>query len=127
MIVRLPFPDPALFPNAKAKAGGRHRSMPAKAAAKADAFYLTKQAAGGWRPADGLIPITIVFMPPDGRKRDWDGMAGAAKHALDGIALALGVDDARFRPVLIDVGEVSKPGAMIVGVGVQIVTTMEVA
>jgi hypothetical protein len=50
-------------------------------------------------------------------------MLAAMKSALDGVAEALGVDDSRFRPILIDVGEVEKPGRVIVGVGVQIVTS----
>lgn len=123
MIVKLPFPDKTLFPNAKASGGGWQAAMKTKAKAREDAFYATKQAAGAWKPGDGPIPLSIVFCPPDKRKRDWDGMAGAIKHALDGVALALGVDDSRFRPVLIDVGEVGKPGVVIVGVGASIVTT----
>lgn len=123
--MKLPFPDSALFPNAKAKAGGRHRAMPAKAKAKEDAYYVTKQAAGPWKPDIGLIPVSIVFCPPDKITRDLDGMLGAAKHALDGIALALGVDDKRFRPILLDVADAAKPGAMIVAVGVSIVSGVE--
>lgn len=121
MIVKLPFPDPCLFPNAKAKGGGWQGALKAKAKARDDAFYVTKRAAGAWRPADGPIPLSIVFCPPDKRKRDWDGMAGAIKYAIDGVALALGVDDARFRPVTIDVGDVGKPGAVILAVGVEMV------
>lgn len=129
MIVRLDFPAPELFPNAKAKSGGRHRAMPAKAKAKHDAFMLAKQAMGDWKAREGLIPISIVFVPPDRIKRDWDGMAGAAKHALDGIAMAIGVDDSRFRPVMIDIVDAKKPGAMLVAVGVEIRTgvNLEVA
>ena len=42
--------------------------------------------------------MTIRFYPPDARLRDDDGIIGAFKHARDGIADALRVDDHRFRP-----------------------------
>lgn len=45
MIVKLPFPDPCLFPNAKAKGGGWQGALKSKAKARDDAFYVTKQAA----------------------------------------------------------------------------------
>lgn len=122
MIVRLPFPSPELFPNRK---NGRawQATNGAKQKAKDDAYYLTKHAMGAWRPADGPIPLSIVFAPPDARHRDLDNCLAACKSAIDGIALALGVDDRRFRPIAINVGAVSKPGAAIVGVGVMLEVT----
>lgn len=122
MILHLPFPDKSLFPNAKLRGGGWGHAIAPKAKAKEDAYYLTKQAMGDWMPQDGTIPLSIVFCQPDKRSRDLDGMLGAVKHALDGIASALGIDDSRFRPILIDAGPVGKPGAVIVAVGVSITT-----
>ena len=123
MIVRLDFPAPTLFPNRK---NGRSyfAAQHAKVKAREDAYTLTKQAMQGFKPADGPIPLSIVFVPPTGHRRDLDNMLAACKSALDGVAAALGIDDARFRPILIDVGKVSKPGAVIVGVGVQLVGVM---
>jgi crossover junction endodeoxyribonuclease RusA len=121
VIIKLDFPASCLFPNAKAKKGW-HAAIKAKVAAREAAFYTTKQTAGAWKPEPGLIPLSIVFCPPDKVRRDWDGMAGAIKSALDGVAMALGVDDSRFRPILIDVGEVGKPGAVVLGIGVSIVS-----
>lgn len=120
MIVKLPFPDAALFPNRK---NGKHwsASQPAKVAAREYGYFAAKQAMAGFSVADGQIPLSIVFAPPDARKRDLDNMLAAMKPALDGIAAALGVDDARFRPVTIDVGDVGKPGAVILAVGVELV------
>ncbi len=65
------------------------------------------------READGLIPMTITFVPPDRRHRDDDGMIGAFKHARDGIADALGVDDRRFRPQYV-FADAEKPGRVVV-------------
>ncbi len=120
MIVKLPFPDAALFPNRK---NGKHwsASQPAKVAAREYGYFAAKQAMAGFSVADGKIPLSIVFAPPDARKRDLDNMLAAMKPALDGIAAALGVDDSRFRPVTIDVGDVGKPGAVILAVGVEMV------
>lgn len=125
MIVRLPFPDPSLFPNRK---NGKHWSAShnAKVSAREGGYFAAKQAQAGFSDKGGAIPVSIVFVQPDNRRRDLDGMLSAMKPALDGIAKALGVDDSRFRPITIDAGPVDKPGAVIVAVGVQIVQTMEV-
>jgi crossover junction endodeoxyribonuclease RusA len=125
MIVSLPFPDKSLFPNAK---NGRHWGgpHPAKVEARLFGWVAAKQAQlkhEAFKDDGGPIPVSIVFCQPDKRRRDLDNMLAAMKSALDGVAEALGVDDSRFRPILIDVGEVEKPGRVIVGVGVQIVTS----
>lgn len=100
--ITLPWPDSALFPNRK---GGKHWAtyQRAKATARMDGYLAAKQAVG----RDPLFltsrtPVSIVFHAPDRRRRDIDGMHGAIKNAMDGIAQALGVDDSIFRPVLID-------------------------
>lgn len=46
------------------------------------------------RPGKWLVHLDIY--PPNLRRRDHDGMEGACKSAVDGIADALGVDDSRF-------------------------------
>lgn len=124
MIVKLPFPASALFPNRRL---GQHwaKTNVSKVWAKDYAFYATKAVIGTYVPKDGPIALSVVFCPPDKRRRDADGMLSALKHALDGVALALGIDDSRFRPILIDVGPVAKNGCVIVAVGVQIVQGIE--
>lgn len=125
MIVRLPFPPSALMPNAK---NGRHWAthQKAKVQARNDGHYAARAAMGDWKPQAGNIPVSIVFLQPDARRRDADGLLGAAKHYLDGIAQAIGVDDQSFRPLLIDVVSGGKaPGASIVALGVTITTSME--
>lgn len=48
-------------------------------------------------PDYGDIPITIRFIPPN-RRGDRTNFPNRMKAALDGIAQALGVNDARFLP-----------------------------
>ena len=119
MIVRLPFPVPGLFPNRKA---GKHwaATQASKVEARETAWALTRAAKGAWIDPGGLIPLSMVFVAPDGRRRDMDGMLSALKPALDGLALALGVDDVRFRPLTLDYERGTAPGGVIVAVGVRI-------
>lgn len=48
-------------------------------------------------PAEGDIPITIRFVPPD-RRGDRANYPNRMKPYIDGIADALGVNDRRFCP-----------------------------
>lgn len=48
-------------------------------------------------PAQGDIPISFTFYPPD-RRGDRTNYANRLKPAIDGIAQALGVNDRRFLP-----------------------------
>ena len=91
--------------------------------AREGAVEATKQAINGFQDDGNAIPVSIVFVSPDKRHRDLDNCLAAAKAQLDGIADALGVNDKRFRPILLDYIEGDKPGAMLVAVGVQIITT----
>ena len=121
MIVSLPFPDPKLFPNRK---NGKHwtTTNAAKVAAREGAEKATLAARGAFIPKGGTLPLSIVFVAPDGRHRDLDNCLAAGKSAIDGIADALGVNDRCFRPILVDYIRGDKPGAMIVAIGVRIET-----
>ena len=108
----LPWPDRALHPNARG-----HWSKRAKAtkAARAGAHVLAIEA--GWNRLTlppGRLHLWIDFYPPDRRKRDDDGLLASMKAARDGIADALGIDDARFvsHPYVRD--EVRKGGEVLV-------------
>ena len=48
-------------------------------------------------PAVGLIGLRVVFQPPSNRRYDMDNCVASIKSLLDGLADALGVDDARFQ------------------------------
>ncbi|MCQ9618374.1 hypothetical protein L1889_18210 [Paenalcaligenes niemegkensis] len=101
--IRLSWPESALFPNAR---GGRHWAsfQKHKEKARTDGYMAAKAAVGIAKPElSHRVPLSITFATPNRIRRDIDGMHGAIKHHLDGIAKALGVDDSVFRPVLIDV------------------------
>lgn len=80
-------------------------------------YALTQNAAKG-RKLSALekYPLCITFIAPDNRRRDLDGCHGAIKHYLDGVALALGIDDSQFRPVRLDYQVGAKPGKVVVRV-----------
>lgn len=98
-ILELPFPRSELMPN---RANGRnYRALSGiKKQVKHDAYMLT--IAAGLKGIKANNGISIMFHTPDKRKRDLDNMLTAMKNALDGVALALGVDDSTFHPITID-------------------------
>lgn len=100
-MVRLPFPPAELFPN---RASGKHwgTTRAAKDSYRDEAFYLTKQAAKAWTPLNAEVALSVTFIQPDNRHRDADNMLAASKHAIDGFAKALGMDDKQFRPLKVD-------------------------
>jgi crossover junction endodeoxyribonuclease RusA len=126
IIIRLPFPLSELSPNRK---NGKYwgSTIKAKKSQREDAFYATKQAANGFKPPDGYIPLSLLFLTPDARHRDLDNLLASAKSAVDGVASALGINDSRFKPILIDFARgTDKVGAMICGVNVTMTQAMEV-
>jgi Holliday junction resolvase RusA-like endonuclease len=90
-----------------------------RAQAKDTAIILTIQAMAGKRRTDLCeeIPVVITFVQPDKRRRDRDNLLAALKPALDGIAIALSVDDSQFEPVTICRQYGAKPGAVRVQIG----------
>lgn len=48
-------------------------------------------------PDSHRIGLWVDFYPPDRRHRDDDNLIASFKAGRDGIALALGIDDKRFR------------------------------
>ena len=128
VIIRLPWQSSSLAPNRR---NGKHwtATHAAKAAARDHAFMigcLAAKAAEGFKAPDGDIPLSILFLTPDKRRRDLDGLLSSMKPALDGIAQALNLDDYRFRPILVDRAPGPKGGAVIVAVGVTIQSFTEV-
>lgn len=123
LIVRLPWPDPKLMPNRKN--GKAWQSTSKVKTEQRLAAYLCTLAAletAGVKEWGEKIPLSLVYMPPDKRHRDLDNLLGGSKALLDGMAQALGVDDSRFRPVLVDSVYCSGEGAVIAAVGIQIVS-----
>jgi crossover junction endodeoxyribonuclease RusA len=93
MSVTLGWPPSILSPNSRAH--WAKRAIAAKKY-KTACWALTLEAKLA-APAEGPIDLDIEFVPPDRRHRDLDNMLSSAKALLDGVALALGVNDRRFR------------------------------
>lgn len=61
----------------------------------------------------GPIRVEMLFHPPANYRYDVDGLQSRMKAYLDGIALALGVDDVHFRPIS-SIGEKHPPYGKVV-------------
>ena len=107
--LELPWPNAVLNPN-----NHKHwkaKMKPAKAQ-KTTAFALTKQA--NLTPfKTHKIHVIVDFYAEDRRHRDSDNFLTALKSGLDGVALAMGIDDSRFIHHAQIVEEISKPPKVI--------------
>ena len=94
-VLELPWPSRDLHPNQRC-----HWAKKAKAtkAARNDASWIA--ISSGVRTYDfaGLneLNVTLVFIPPDNRARDTDGMISSVKAYCDGIADIVGIDDSKW-------------------------------
>lgn len=105
MVVNLPWPDSRLHPNAR-----NHWAVRAKAVkqARMEAAILAR-ASGIRKIRAESLEVSLVFSPPDKRRRDLDGLLSAMKASLDGISDVIGVDDSSWG-ISISRGEVVKGG-----------------
>lgn len=96
--ILLPWPANPLWQNFRG-----HWAVKSKAVAQArkDAYSLSLEAGAKKMPTGEGWSHTLIFdfCPPDRRRRDLQNMPGTQKAAIDGIADALGVDDATFKVV----------------------------
>lgn len=88
----LPWPPSALNPNVR-QHWRKHAS--AKKAYRAACAWTARSQGVTAAPAEKLS-VSLVFVPPDRRRRDLDNLIASMKAGLDGLADALGVDDNRF-------------------------------
>lgn len=95
--LRFDWPDAALSPNARVHHMALHR---ARKKAKNMAWGLTKALMGplhimhgSW---GGPVAVEITFHPSANRAFDLDNALSRLKGHLDGVALALGIDDSTF-------------------------------
>jgi len=90
MIIKLPYPDSRLNPNKRL-----HWAKVAKVKklARNIGWSFTKETIKR-KTFTAPLSVSITFYPPDKRKRDDDNAIAAFKAYRDGIADALGVDDA---------------------------------
>lgn len=113
----LPWPDPKLNPN-RSKGAHWGSTVALRKSARNAAFVLAKQAAKGVTfPMGQEIPMAIAFVQPDRRHRDRDNLLAAIKPNLDGVADALGCNDAQFNPVSLCREYGAKPGHVRITIG----------
>jgi len=113
MMIVLQWPARALHPNSRV-----HWSTRAGATKIAKSFAhwktLERVRATKWAVPNGRLKLCIVFVPPDKRKRDDDGLIASFKAYRDGIASGLGIDDNRFITQAEVSGETCKGGKVVV-------------
>ena len=63
--------------------------------------------------------ITIIFYPPDKRKRDLDNCLSSIKYGIDGVCEAVGIDDYQFVKKLIVRGDPVSGGKIIIKKGID--------
>ena len=115
MIVDLPYPDKALWPNGRA-----HWAQKARQAAKHRAWaYLAalEVKPEAYRHSGETMPVTIRIFPKRyGPVPDKDNIIAASKAFLDGIADALGVNDQYFAAPVVEIDK-ERDGRFAVEVG----------
>ncbi len=111
LVIHLPWPARELFPN---RSNGQHwgKRQPFKVYARSVAFYMSRELSLPNPNFDHAVKI--IVQPPDKRKRDVDGILSALKPSLDGIALALQIDDQHFNPIEIVRADVAQGGCVTV-------------
>lgn len=109
--VALPWPDKALSPNAP----GQHwtKKYRATKAAQRTAWALTLEALGGQKVDWSAVALHWHFQPKTANRIDDDNAEASCKPFRDGIAKALGIDDANFTATR-SIGEPIKGGAVLV-------------
>lgn len=90
------WPPKQLSPNARGHWSVKSRYARRYRAACHARAHNARIAAGVKLQAGQQLSLSLVFCPPDRRKRDDDNLVAAFKSGRDGIADALGIDDSRF-------------------------------
>lgn len=95
--VVIPWPPKNLSPNARV-----HRLARAQSAkVYREAAYTLAKASKLASQGVGSVALEITFYGPDKRRRDLDNCLAAIKSGLDGIADAIGINDAQWRDIRI--------------------------
>lgn len=89
-LIRLPWPPKELSSNSTAKLRDKIR---AKKSYRTACWGLAKQQGIACMPT---AELHFTYSQPDNRSRDCQNMHHPMKHAIDGIALAMGCDDKDF-------------------------------
>jgi crossover junction endodeoxyribonuclease RusA len=112
-LLRLSWPAPALWQNRRSHWAQR-RAAVASYRHEARVIALSQSV----RRIQTTTPrLAFAFHPPDRRRRDLHNLPATMKAAIDGIADAMGCDDAGFRCVWPETwGDVVKGGAVMIEV-----------
>ena len=105
----LEWPDSALLPNAR-KRHWRDK-QPFKEAAREMAF--TNAFNSGLQIGQGKLSARLLFNSPDNIRRDLDNLLSSMKPSIDGVCLALGIDDAKIVCYTVERGELHPGGRVI--------------
>lgn len=116
----LPWPPRSLNPNGRAHWRVKHRDAKI---AKDFAFYATKEARIGVAAGDVPVLVGLTFHPKTATRPDEDNCIASMKAGLDGIALALGLDDQHFRLAAPVIAEPVNGGKVVVTIGSPSPTT----
>jgi crossover junction endodeoxyribonuclease RusA len=111
MTVTFPWPHKDLWPNRGAHWAvlARHRKK-----ARFAGFWLSIKAGVNSLRGSERIEVSVMFVPPDGIRRDTDGMISSIKGHLDGISDAIGIDDSRWIWAAPVMAKPEKPGRVVV-------------
>lgn len=104
--IELPYPDRKLSPNAQKRAW-YNREAARKVAY--DAGVVAAWATGK-KLGPGNYRMTVIFHPPDARRRDLDNLLASMKPAIDGICKGLGIDDRQIYRIELGWGDVRRGG-----------------
>ncbi len=106
-MIELPFPPPALSPNARKHWAAKARAFKSY---KTQCYMVLSQ----FRKAlAGRDSFELRFCPPDRHRRDVDNMLAAAKGLIDALSEVCGVDDSKFN-LKIAKGKPVKGGVVVV-------------
>lgn len=105
MRLYLPWPPKQLSPNSRTYWRAKN---PIKAAYRDQCYLITRSKRAQIK--GDLFRVTITFYPPDNRHRDLDNCMASIKSGLDGVCMALGINDKQLRPITLDWGQVKRGG-----------------
>jgi hypothetical protein len=111
--IEVSWPADSLWPN---KSAHRYVQARSRKAAKREAFYATKLAMPhDWAPEGEKVSVHVVgHCKPTGPHPDKDNTVAAIKSHLDGIALAIGMNDRNFEAPTVEWADRCERGKLIV-------------
>lgn len=95
IVLRLPWPAPELWTNAKKRVHWRQVNT-AVGLARHEAEIVTREALAATKPPAAPSTLSVTFNAPTARRYDTANALEACKPYIDGICDALGIDDSVF-------------------------------